>query len=104
MPAPVSYNGIIDRYQYTVDVPDDLLDKIDDPEDTGIAWVDTTAFRASFLFRTDEQDSLLDAPIERFRGDHTFYVRAIDNDGMVSKADYISFTATNVTPNRNSGS
>jgi len=91
-------DGIIDRYQYTVDVPDDLLDKIDDPEDTGIAWIDTTAFRASFLFRTDVQDSVVGSPIERFRGDHTFYVRAVDNEGSVSKADYIAFTATNVTP------
>jgi hypothetical protein len=91
-------DGIIDHYQYTVDVPDDLLDKIDDPEDTGIAWVDTTAFRASFVFQTPEQDSVLGEPIERFRGNHTFYVRAVDNQGLVSKADYISFTATNVTP------
>ncbi|MDZ4804394.1 MAG: hypothetical protein SGI90_06005 [Candidatus Eisenbacteria bacterium] len=91
-------DGIIDHYQYTVDVPDDLLDKINDPLDTGIAWVDTTAFRASFLFRTDEQDSLLGTPIERFRGNHTFYVRAVDNEGGVSAADYIAFTATNITP------
>jgi hypothetical protein len=91
-------DGIIDHYQYTVDVPDDLLDQVDNAEDTGIAWVDTTAFRASFVFQTPEQDSLLGEPIERFRGDHTFYVRAVDNEGLVSKADYINFTATNVTP------
>ncbi|TPW09782.1 MAG: hypothetical protein FD129_2093, partial [bacterium] len=91
-------DGIIDHYQYTFDVPDELLDRLNDAEDTGIAWVDTTAFRASFLFRTEEQDSLLGTPIERFRGDHTFYVRAVDNEGGVSNADYVSFTATNVTP------
>jgi hypothetical protein len=91
-------DGVVDHYQYTIDVPADLLDQVNDPEDTRIAWRDTTVFRASFLFRTLEQDSLLGEPIARFRGDHTFYIRAVDDRGEVSRADYVSFTAVNFTP------
>lgn len=91
-------DGIIDHYQYAIDVPDDLIDEIDNPNPTGIAWIDTTTFRASFLFTTTVQDSSLGIPIEQFRGDHTFYVRAIDNEQAVSDADYLTFTARTVTP------
>jgi hypothetical protein len=91
-------DGIIDRYEYAIDIPPDLLDEIDNPEDAGIAWVDTTAFRARFLFTTATPDSEFGFPVERSRGDHTFYVRAIDNEGAVSPADYVSFTARTVTP------
>jgi hypothetical protein len=91
-------DGVVDHYQYVIDVPDELLDRVHDPEDYGIAWRDTVAFRANFTFRTDEQDSLLGEPIPRFRGDHTFYVRAVDNEGGVSRADYVNFTAVNFSP------
>lgn len=91
-------DGVIDHYQYAIDIPDSLQDEVDTPAPTGIAWVDTSVFRASFLFRTPTPDSALGLPIARFRGDHTFYVRAIDNEGAVSTADYLSFTARTVTP------
>jgi hypothetical protein len=91
-------DGIIDRYQYAIDIPDDLLDEIDNPEDVGIAWTDTTAFRARFLFTTETQDSAFGAPLDQYRGDHTFFVRAIDNEGGISNADYVGFTARTVTP------
>jgi hypothetical protein len=91
-------DGIIDRYQYAIDIPDDLLDEIDNPEDVGIAWVDTTAFRARFLFTTETQDSVFGNPVDQYRGDHTFFVRAVDNEGSISSADYVNFTARTVTP------
>jgi hypothetical protein len=91
-------DGVIDRYQYAIDIPDDLKDELDNPEDVGIAWTDTTAFRARFLFTAAVPDSDYGTPVERARGDHTFYVRAIDNEGAVSTADYVSFTARTVTP------
>ncbi|TPW09951.1 MAG: hypothetical protein FD129_2039 [bacterium] len=91
-------DGVIEHYQYAIDIPDDLLGGLNEGGDTGIAWRDTTAFRASFLFRTPEQDSLLGEPIDRYRGDHTFYLRAVDNEGLVSRADYVEFTALNFTP------
>ncbi|MDZ4804392.1 MAG: hypothetical protein SGI90_05995 [Candidatus Eisenbacteria bacterium] len=91
-------DGIIDHYQYAIDIPEDFLGGLHDAADTGIGWRDTTVLRASFLFRTPEQDSLLGDPIARFRGDHTFYLRAVDNEGLVSRADYVEFTAVNFTP------
>jgi hypothetical protein len=96
-------DGIIDHYQYAIDIPDSLLGSIDDPAEHRIAWVDTTAFRASFLFTTPVQDTILmpdgsSVLPDRFRGDHHFYVRAFDNEEGLSPADKIGFTARTVTP------
>lgn len=97
-------DGIIDRYQYAIDIPDQFtLEDINNPEDVGIAWKDTTAFRARFLFETPIQDSLIGGGGEvvlpnRYRGNHSIYVRAIDNEGLISEADYLEFTARTLTP------
>lgn len=91
-------DGVIDHYQYAIDIPNDLLPELDNPDDVGIAWVDTTAFRARFLFTASVPDSENGAPIERARDDHSFYVRAVDNEGAISAADEVTFTARTVTP------
>jgi hypothetical protein len=97
-------DGIIDHYQYAIDIPDHFsLEDINNPEDIGIAWKDTTAFRGRFLFFTPEQDTILntDGTVTepaRYRGDHTFYVRAVDNEGAVSEAKWVTFTARTATP------
>jgi hypothetical protein len=97
-------DGIIDHYQYAIDIPADFtLEEINGVADVGIAWRDTSAFRSRFRFTTSKQDSIqrsnntIEIP-ERFVGDHTFYVRSVDNEGLVSEADFLSFTARNVTP------
>lgn len=97
-------DGVIDHYQFAIDIPDHFsLEDINNPGDVGIAWTDSSVFRARFLFTTPEQDSILnpDGSVtlpNRYRGDHTFYVRAVDNEGGVSNADFLTFTARTVTP------
>ncbi len=96
-------DGVIDRYQYAIDIPADFtLDEINNPLTPGIAWTDTAAFRARFLFKTPFQDTIISAGgvilPERYRGDHTFYIRSVDNEGKHSDVDFLSFTARTVTP------
>lgn len=97
-------DGVIDHYQFAVDIPDNFtLDDINNPHDVGIAWQDTAAFRARFLFTTPVQDTILNRDgsttlPNRYRGNHTFYVRSVDNEGGVSNADFLTFTARTVTP------
>lgn len=97
-------DGIIDHYQYAIDIPSTFtLEDINNPQDVGIAWKDTTAFRARFLFETPTQDTLIGGGGEvvlpnRFRGEHSIFVRAVDNEGSVSEADYLTFTARTLTP------
>jgi hypothetical protein len=96
-------DGVIDHYEYAIDIPSDLLEWIDDPYDHGIAWKDTTAFRAAFTFQTADPDSAIGADGQPsftgdFVGEHTLFVRSVDNEGSVSKADYLTFTARTVSP------
>ena len=97
-------DGVIDHYQFAIDIPDQFsLADINNPQDVGIAWTDTVVFRARFLFTTPIQDTVLNADgsktlPNRYRGDHTMYVRSVDNEGGVSDADYLTFTARTVTP------
>jgi hypothetical protein len=96
-------DGVIDHYQYAIDIPSDLLAWIDDPDDHGIAWKDTLAFRAAFSFRTADPDSAIGPDGQPsftgdFIGEHSLFVRSVDNEGSVSRADYLTFTAKTVTP------
>ena len=97
-------DGVIVHYQYAIDIPSHFTpEQIDDPNDVGIAWRDTTAFRAAFLFRVTKADSTTGAdgrrlPRGRWIGSHTFFVRAVDNEGAVSRAVDLSFNATTVSP------
>ena len=97
-------DGIIDHYQYAIDIPPRFTrEQIDDPAPVGIAWRDTLAFRATFLFHVDRPDSMIGAdgrlvPRGRWIGPHTMYVRAVDNEGAVSRAADLAFNATSIEP------
>lgn len=97
-------DGFVDHYQYAIDIPDRFtLADINSLADSGVAWVDTTATRAHFLFATPVQDSVFlpDLTVvlpDRYRGDHTLYVRSVDNEGLPSEADFVGFTARTLTP------
>lgn len=97
-------DGVVDHYQYALDIPDHFTAaEINDPRDVGIAWRDTSAFRASFLLTTPRSDSMIDSggllvPRNRHIGSHTFWVRAVDNEGAISDAASVSFNAFTVNP------
>lgn len=97
-------DGVIDHYEYAIDIPAQFTRaEIDDPRPVGIAWRDTTVFRASFLFRVTRPDSVIGSdgrqvPRGRWIGEHTFYVRAIDNEGDTSPAADLTFNATTISP------
>ncbi len=71
------------------------------------AWLSTPAYELTLLFTAPDSagvDSIFvglsDVPLlrYRFRGAHTFFLKAIDDDGAVSPPAAISFTAETVAP------
>jgi len=96
-------DGYVDHYQFAFDIPGRTLEEINDSLTTGIAWRDTLATDAIFLFTTPDPETLLGASgqyvvTDRYLGRHSFYVRSVDDRGAVSDADVIDFTASNIIP------
>ncbi len=96
-------DGFVSHYQFAFDLEDRTLAEVNDPATTGIAWRDTTVTDALFLFSTPAPETLLGAsgqPVitDRYLGRHAFYVRSVDDQGAVSDADVVDFTATNIIP------
>lgn len=97
-------DGVIDHYQYVIDVPPHVTtEDLDNPGDTGIGWRDTTVVRARFRFRTPEPDTMLcegglSCFSGRYKGRHSIHVRAVDNEGMVSRAESRRFTPRTIVP------
>jgi hypothetical protein len=99
----VDPDGFVDHYEYALDVPPGRMDEIDLPSAPGIDWVSTTALEGTFPFGTPEADSAygtdgMPGPPTRWTGNHTFAIRAVDDDGARSAAEFIEFTALNYAP------
>ncbi|MFH0777517.1 MAG: hypothetical protein V2A71_02690 [Candidatus Eisenbacteria bacterium] len=72
-------DGVVEYFLYAID-------------DT-TQWTETRYFQGSFLFTADSVRSG-----EEFGGWHTFWIKAVDNDGAHSKLDYLTFDARTVAP------
>jgi hypothetical protein len=79
---------------------------IDDTLTAG-AWLETTAYDVELTFSADDSarvDSIYvgssTVPIERyiFNGAHTFFLKAVDDEGLESPPVSISFTAETIAP------
>ena len=72
-------DGVVDHFLYALD-------------DT-TSWIETRFFQGSFLFSADSVRAG-----EEFGKWHTFWIKAIDNDGAVSYPDYLTFDARTIAP------
>lgn len=72
-------DGVVDHFLYAID-------------DT-TSWIETRFFQGSFLFTADSVRAG-----EDFGRWHTFWIKAIDNDGDISYPDYLTFDARTVAP------
>lgn len=97
-------DGVIDHYQYAIDIPgrftQDDIDNLPTPE---IAWHDTLVTEAGFVFPAARPETLRSAEgndyvTSRPYGPHTLYLRSVDNEGAVSPAADVSFTAYTILP------
>ncbi|HUV35377.1 MAG TPA: hypothetical protein VMX58_00375 [Patescibacteria group bacterium] len=93
-------DGIIERYEYTVVSGDPV--GFDPADTTGIdKWISTERSDLVFKVSADSLDSNVtigNNPYTLFRRTHTLFVRAVDNDGLSSKAAFRSFTAFTLAP------
>ena len=89
-------DGQVTRFRYAID---DTLS----PD----AWFETTNYELTLLFTAADSAGvdlifvgLSEVPFERyrFRGGHTFYVQAVDDDGARSAPAALSFTAQTFAP------
>jgi hypothetical protein len=91
-------DGSIDHFEYCITDNDGAFD----PADTTGAdkWTNTTATSDTFNFTADVPvDSVLDDQVAEFRRSHTFFVRSVDDRGLVSRETaYRSFTARTLSP------
>jgi len=93
-------DGKISHYEFTVADNDTGTF---DPGDTLVTWHSTTALDSVFVFTADliADSSSVDFesmnPYE-FKRTHTFFLRAVDNEGAASEPVYRSFTARNLSP------
>jgi hypothetical protein len=91
-------DGEISHFEYCITDNDGAFD----PADTVGAerWTKTTKTRDTFIFSADiPVDSVLDDQVEEFRRSHTFFIRSVDDRGMVSRETaYRSFTARTLSP------
>ncbi len=78
-----------------------------DDTSTADAWFETDDFELTLLFTAPDSahvDSIYIAaatvPLERyiFNGAHTFFIKAVDDDGAESIPAYLSFTAETIAP------
>ena len=76
------FDGVVDHFLYAID-------------DTS-SWTETTFFQGSFLFVADTARAS-----GEFGRWHTFYIKSVDNEGMPSVPDYLTFDARTVAPETN---
>jgi hypothetical protein len=72
-------DGVVDHFVYAID-------------DT-TEWIETRFFQGSFLFMADTL-----RPEGDFGTWHTFYIKAVDDDGAFSRPDLLTFDARTVAP------
>jgi len=72
-------DGVVDHFLYKID--DDTV------------WTETDLFQGSFLFMADTL-----RPDSEFGRWHTFWIKAIDNEGAESSPDFLTFDARTIAP------
>jgi len=72
-------DGVVDYFLYAID-------------DTS-SWTETTFFQGSFLFTADTARAS-----GEFGQWHTFYIKSVDNEGLMSFPDFLTFDARTVAP------
>ena len=72
-------DGVVDHFLYAID-------------DTS-RWIETRFFQGSFLFSADSVRAG-----EDFGRWHTFWIKAVDNEGWESYPDYLTFDARTIAP------
>lgn len=91
-------DGSIAHFEYCITDNDGTSD----PADTTGAdkWTRTGETGGTFVFSADQlADTTADSMVEEFRRSHTFFVRAVDDDGAPSaRAAHRSFTARTLSP------
>jgi hypothetical protein len=107
-------DGVIDRFEYAIDVDHAAVDtnhvtgngdgdpwaEINDPR-TPITWTRVGGFDSTFVFRASTWDStggLDPQPAGTARGDHAFYLRAVDDREAASRVEWLAYTATTIAP------
>ena len=85
--AGYDVDGSIDYYRYSIDPPT--------PPGSDTVWTKTTENRKSFLFHSDEVDTMTDQTAEGF---HTIVLEAVDDRGGISAPVACSFTSFTIAP------
>ncbi|MCE9627080.1 MAG: hypothetical protein K8R56_04085 [Candidatus Eisenbacteria bacterium] len=80
-------DGRIDHFRYAIDPPT--------ATDAETVWVKTTDNRKSFLFRSDDLDTLTD---QTAQGYHTIVLEAVDDRGDFSAPKAVSLTSFTIAP------
>ncbi len=92
-------DGEVDHYEYAIA---DNHDGVFDPADTTGAdkWHPVWSNDSTFVFTADVLvDSSTVDPVTRFERSHTFFIRAVDREGLASREPaYRSFTAWTLSP------
>lgn len=93
-------DGVVDHYEYVIVTGDPI--GFDPADTTGTdKWTKTELTDIEFEVTADEEDTTVIInynPYARFTKHHTFFVRAVDNDGMRSRSVYRSFNAFTLAP------
>lgn len=93
-------DGEIAGYEYLVSNNDGTFN----PADTvGVPWSPVAGNDSTFTFSADEPSDTLHTDqtkqVDEFKRSHTFFIRAIDKEGLVSKQPaYRSFTSRTLSP------
>jgi hypothetical protein len=91
-------DGQILRYEYLVT---DNVTGVFDPADTvGAAWSPVVGNDSTFTFSADQlSDTLTSKQVSEFTRSHTFFIRAVDEEGRRSEEPaYRSFTSRTLSP------
>jgi hypothetical protein len=80
-------DGRIDHFRYAIDPPT--------ATDAETTWIKTTDNRKSFLFRSDDLDTLTD---QTAQGYHTIVLEAVDDRGDFSVPKAVSLTSFTIAP------
>ena len=85
--AGFDVDGRIDHFRYAIDPPTRT--------DAETTWTRTTENRRSFLFRSDDLDTLTD---QTAQGYHTIVLQAVDDRGGISAPVGVSLTSFTIAP------
>jgi hypothetical protein len=91
-------DGEIAGYEYLIS--DNQSDTFQPSDTAGVPWLPVAGNDSTFTFSADQQvDTLATTLVTTFTRSHTFFIRAVDKEGLRSKHPaYRSFTARNLSP------